>query len=1033
MRDLALALPRNAIIYRDELASGRLTHGYVIFTDFKGFTSLTEGLKRLGKEGAEIIAGTIDQLILPIANAAVRHEGNIIAVEGDALLISFESKKNLFSFAAATRANCRNSVSTKIGNFEVSLDMGIGSGLIYEVVVGNDSRRAYVVSGEALEKAYAMEKLSDADIIADAPYAEAEKATDGRLTGYRLKLDGFRELDNAIPFLKEDDYMRSFIPPGVRAGSFNEFLPVTSAFCDLRIIKALIETGSLEKSRDAISELFLEAHRIIEVSGGGTIDKFKEYNSLFLFGAPQVHVDDSMRAVEAVAELTSASERIRAKYGIGPAPLRSGINKGIVFSGEACGRYSVMGDAVNTAARLKEMSDGMLISGSVLGELRNAITVGKSLTHLKGKEEEVEVHSFAGFAESAKEEFILRKNDLERLESQVREAYGKRAAFINVTGEVGSGRDKLLTLLCESLLAKRMESHEIRLSSLHKSDPYRAVIEIVKKTKECATDEELLQKFGGRKIGDSGLMEEFEKSILSEQRAFIISNCDNLDDESASFLRALAAKADGGSAVFVVSSSEKIFDDGVTFSLGPLSREESTGFARHLAKKMHGTLKFASGALESICEKSRGNPLFIAELVKSAQASPDGLHFEEEIPEKLEQLLLANVTKLPNEMKLTLKLFSLAYQLEERAVERFGMKEEALGLVRAGFLRDDFEFSNEILRRVVQDQIPSSLKKEYYTRIAVACDEIYQGNFLLLGHYFSNADTERPEIRQRAVVYLDRYLKSHGDLSIVGPEKLERIIEIADVSSEEERRACIDALLGICKIRHVNATRKEDYEGYYELAQKAFGLSVGSGYEYKALLEMGRSLCWSGRFEEGFPLLETARAKALLCKDLASYGNISSIYGYVLSYRAGRFHEGVELLEETEGVLVSHVRESGEVTKEFGYTLSTTYFALAECHNKAGRYDVALSYLERAAYYAEQFSIFHILVQSLGTMGEAYYYKGEYRRARDICAKADHIMEKNNVKITYFKKELYGLLSRIYEKMGERGKAETHRRIAESL
>src|SRR5512135_2594036 len=98
MKDPALALPRNVIVHREELEKGRVSHGYVACSDIKGFTSLTEGLKKLGKEGAAIIASKIDELMIPIAQAAIAYGGNIIAVEGDALLVSFESKSGLFSY-----------------------------------------------------------------------------------------------------------------------------------------------------------------------------------------------------------------------------------------------------------------------------------------------------------------------------------------------------------------------------------------------------------------------------------------------------------------------------------------------------------------------------------------------------------------------------------------------------------------------------------------------------------------------------------------------------------------------------------------------------------------------------------------------------------------------------------------------------------------------------------------------------------------------------------------------------------------------
>ncbi|MFN7990908.1 MAG: adenylate/guanylate cyclase domain-containing protein [Candidatus Micrarchaeia archaeon] len=1033
MRDLALALPRNVIAHRDELEGGRVSHGYVAFSDFKGFTSLTEGLKVLGKEGAAVIANKIDELILPIARAAVIHGGNIIAVEGDALLVSFESKKDLFSYCAASREFARRRIGTKIGSFDVSLDIGIGSGLIYEVVVGDDSRRAYVVAGEAIDKAYAIEKLSDCDIIADAPYIEAERVEKDGIVGYRLGFGRIEPIESPRTALKEDEYSLSFAPHQVRGGSFNEFLPVTAAFCDLDLISSLIGTGSLSRSRDAINELFMDAYRIIERSDGGTIDKFKGYNSLFLFGAPVVHVDDTRRALESVSELRRSADRIAKKYGLSGERGRIGLNKGVVYSGEVCGRYTVMGDGINTAARIKEAGDGeILISGAVKDELPHPECTDLGLLSFKGKDEKVRVYSFSSFGRQGEESFVLRKKELESLLGQIRGLRGEAGETIAVVGGVGSGKDKLLSRLHAALGPAGMDSFDFRPTPLHKTDPYRTAIELAKKAGGFDSDEDLLASCGG-KIGDPPTMEGIERLILGCRSVMIISNGDNIDRESIALIGRMQERIRQSGAILVVSSSEKLIHGGRMMELSDLGMDDALEFASHLAESIHGTRRFRSDTAHQLIVKSKGNPLFIAELVKSARKSDEGLYFDAEIPEKLEQLLLTNVTKLPLELRLTLKLYSLMYGVDERIIRRFGMGDETERLIKAGVLSDGYEFSNDLLRKVVADQIPGPDRREYYTRIAIVTEDIFQGDNLSLSHYFSSADTTKPEIRARAVRYLDLYLKGLGDLSVVRVDRFERIIALADRNDPEERRMLVDALLGMCKFKHVNATRMEDYEEYHRISEEAAGISRGEPYEYKALLEKGRALCWMKRYDEGFEILEQARLMAWENGDLPAFGNISSIYAYALSYRAGRPKEALVILEEAERAVVEEIRKRGDIDHDFGYALSTLYFTTAECHNKDGRPDVALVYLNRAKYYAEQFSIHHILVQSLGTIGESYYNLGRYKLAEESCLLADHVIDRNRIQMRYFKKDLYALLSMIYGKMGNEGRRTAFLALSESL
>src|SRR5437867_13376946 len=78
---------------------------------------------------------------------------------------------------------------------------------------------------------------------------------------------------------------------------------------------------------------------------GGTVEKFIGDAVMAVFGIPQSHEDDALRAVRASAEMHAAA--VLLELGI-----RIGINTGEVVTGE--GETLVTGDAVHVAAALEQ-------------------------------------------------------------------------------------------------------------------------------------------------------------------------------------------------------------------------------------------------------------------------------------------------------------------------------------------------------------------------------------------------------------------------------------------------------------------------------------------------------------------------------------------------------------------------------------------------------------------------------------------------------------------------------------------------------
>lgn len=103
----------------------------------------------------------------------------------------------------------------------------------------------------------------------------------------------------------------------------------------------------------------------------GRVDKFLGDNIMAIFGAPRAHEDDAERAVRCAIEMQAAVRDLSAQFerlrGF-PLTLHVGINTGEVLAGRmGSGRdqdYTVMGDAVNLAARLQHAAGaGQILVG----------------------------------------------------------------------------------------------------------------------------------------------------------------------------------------------------------------------------------------------------------------------------------------------------------------------------------------------------------------------------------------------------------------------------------------------------------------------------------------------------------------------------------------------------------------------------------------------------------------------------------------------------------------------------------------------
>src|SRR5690349_759733 len=179
---------------------------------------------------------------------------------------------------------------------------------------------------------------------------------------------------------------------------------VTVLFSDVAGSTALGERLDPESLREVMGRYFAVMSAAIE-RHGGTVEKFIGDAVMAVFGLPQAHEDDALRAVRAALDMRAGLDELNAdlerRYGVTMAN-RTGINTGEVVTDEAAGNQRlVTGDAVNVAARLEQAAAAL---ETLLGPVTQALVRDVVATEpveplaLKGKGDRMPAFRLVGMA-----------------------------------------------------------------------------------------------------------------------------------------------------------------------------------------------------------------------------------------------------------------------------------------------------------------------------------------------------------------------------------------------------------------------------------------------------------------------------------------------------------------------------------------------------------------------------------------------------------------------------------------------------------
>ncbi|MCA9972438.1 MAG: tetratricopeptide repeat protein [Anaerolineales bacterium] len=459
------------------LARADRVQAVALFADVSGFTAMSEALAAMGKSGAEELTRILNRYFEPMIDLIHAYGGVIGKFGGDAMTVLFPYTAESLPATARRAAQCALDMQARMadyaaihtpgGTFSLTMKVGIAAGPVFYTNVGDpDIRLEYVIAGSALDRcADAEHHAASGDIVVSAAVlaaigpAAAAPLADGAF--HRLLALPETAVPAPLPPLPPlppavRETLAAFVHPSIaqrlRRGQvsfLNEHRKVTVLF--VRFAGYAYDTDP--DVGDRLQDYFGQVVRIVQRYDGylnkvDMGDKGSKY--VILFGAPIAHEDDAERALRCAWELSRLPEM----------PVQVGINTGFVYCGQVGSprrqEYTVMGDAVNLAARLMQAAavGQVLVSQATRAAAGAAAFAWGDSTQIrvKGKAQPIQVHVLAGTGRRATAgllepryalPMVGRAAELALLLERWQRARGGQGQVVGITAEAGMGKSRL--------------------------------------------------------------------------------------------------------------------------------------------------------------------------------------------------------------------------------------------------------------------------------------------------------------------------------------------------------------------------------------------------------------------------------------------------------------------------------------------------------------------------------------------------------------------------------------------------------------
>jgi DNA-binding SARP family transcriptional activator len=548
------------------------------------------------------------------------------------------------------------------------------------------------------------------------------------------------------------------------------------------------------RARD-LAALALERHGAnVEHPPGGEL--------IGVFGLPQAHEDDPLRAARAAVELRDAvrgmDEELSNANGISVA-ARSGIHTGEVVAPASGARVPVAGDAVALAARLAQSADPgeILLATSAERLVREAA----ELERPEGRE--ARLISISSDADAIRRvldrPMIGRQRELEQLRQALARAEAEHSAYLfTILGPAGIGKSRLAAEFARAVavdatvLSGRCLPYGEGITFWPLAEVVRQASgessrEAIRQLVEGQPDAELIADRVAGAIGLADAVGAPEETFwaarklleaLAETRPLVLV-FDDLHWAEPTFLDLVEHVADStrrAPILIVCLARPELVEErrwwaggklnATSLLLDPLSTSESDAMIENLL----GETTVSADARMRATEAAEGNPLFLEQLL--LMVVEEGASLEEvAVPPTIHLLLEARLDRLEPEVRAVLEAASvvgkefwadavvaLAPENERADVPRRleqAMRRELIRESRALFLgAEAFHFRHSLIRETAYLSVPKERRAELHERFA---DWLEQ-----------TAGADAPELAELAGIHLEQAYRYRKGLAQVG-------------------------------------------------------------------------------------------------------------------------------------------------------------------------------------------------------------------------------------------------------------------------
>jgi len=541
---------------------------------------------------------------------------------------------------------------------------------------------------------------------------------------------------------------------------------VTVVFADVADSTPLGERLDPEALRQVMSRYFEAMGAVLE-SHGGTVEKFIGDAVMAVFGIPELHEDDALRAVRAATEfrvaLADLNEELQRELGV-RIGIRVGVNTGEVVAGDGSGgQMLATGDAVNVAKRLEEAArtgeillgetTRRLVENAALLEPRDPLTV-------KGKSDPIVawnvlaiIEGASAYARRLDAPLVGRKRELRMLREAFDDAVSDRTCrLVTIVGPAGIGKSRLTAELCAAVGG---DARVLTGPCLPYGDgiTFWPLVRIVG---ALGSDDGVHEVLAGAE--DAGLIADrvlgavgptpttapggemfwavrrlFEELARDQPLVIVVEDIHWAEPKLLDLLEYLAGWTDDAPVLLLCLARPELLEErpswltsqeGTSLLLDPLTDAESQALLDEIGREW----PLDEAARARITEAAEGNPLYVEQM---AAMLAEGKSLET-IPPSIHALLAARLDRLPSEERAVVERAAVAGKdFTRRAVLQLSPQEEhadvdarLLSLVRKDFLaarpgrEDAYRFRHALIRDAAYAGIPKELRSQLHERFA---------------------------------------------------------------------------------------------------------------------------------------------------------------------------------------------------------------------------------------------------------------------------------------------------------------------------